>query len=54
MPNLVGLTLRKAVLVASENGVSIKINGSGIVRKQSMLPGSRISSESVCLVEASL
>lgn len=54
MPNLLGLTLRKAVQVASENGVPIKINGTGIVRKQSMLPGSRISSESICQVEASL
>ncbi len=54
MPNLVGMTLRKAVQMATENGVPIRINGSGIVRKQSLLPGSRISNESICLVEASL
>ncbi|MDD4667816.1 MAG: penicillin-binding transpeptidase domain-containing protein [Candidatus Cloacimonetes bacterium] len=54
MPNLVGLTLRKAVQLASENGVPIRINGSGIVRKQSLLPGSRLSNESICQVEASL
>lgn len=54
MPNLVGLTLRKAVQLASQNGVGIKISGSGIIRKQSMLPGSRISNESICWVEASL
>jgi len=54
MPNLVGMTLRKAVQMATENGVPIRINGSGIVRKQSLLPGSRISNESICLAEASL
>jgi membrane peptidoglycan carboxypeptidase len=54
MPNLVGMTLRKAVQMATENGVPIRINGSGIVRKQSLLPGSRISNESICLVEESL
>ena len=54
MPNLVGASLRTAVKLASDTGISIQIKGSGIVRKQSILPGSRISSESVCLVEASL
>jgi cell division protein FtsI/penicillin-binding protein 2 len=54
MPNLVGMTLRKAMQTASEQGVPIRILGSGIVRKQSLLPGSRISSESVCVLEASL
>ena len=54
MPNLVGLTLRKALKAASEEGVEVRIIGSGIVRKQSLLVGSRISSGSVCILEASL
>lgn len=54
MPDLVGLTLRKAVKAASDQGVTVRIIGSGIVRKQSLLAGSRISSESVCILEASL
>ncbi len=54
MPDLVGLTLRKAMRSASEQGVQIRIIGSGIVRKQSLLAGSRISSESVCVLEASI
>jgi cell division protein FtsI/penicillin-binding protein 2 len=54
MPNLVGLTLRKAMNAASEQGIAIRIQGSGIVRKQSLLPGSRISSGSVCILEASI
>ncbi len=54
MPDLVGLTLRKALKAASDQKVAIRIIGSGIVRKQSLLAGSRISSESVCVLEASL
>lgn len=54
MPNLVGLTLRKALKAASDQGVEVRIIGSGIVRKQSLLAGSRISSESVCILEASI
>jgi len=54
MPNLVGMTIRKAMQSAAEQGVSIRIKGSGIVRKQSLLPGSRISTESLCVLEASL
>ncbi len=54
MPDLVGLTLRKALKSAAEQGVPVRIVGSGIVRKQSVLPGSRISNESLCLLEASL
>lgn len=54
MPDLVGLTLRKAVKAASDQGVTVRIIGSGIVRKQSLLAGSRISRESVCILEASI
>ncbi|MDD5536450.1 MAG: penicillin-binding transpeptidase domain-containing protein [Candidatus Cloacimonetes bacterium] len=54
MPNLVGMTLRKAVKTASERGVPVKIVGSGVIRKQSLLPGSRITGTSVCILEASL
>ena len=54
MPDLVGLTLRKAVKSASEQSIPIRIIGNGIVRKQSLLPGSRISSGSICILEASL
>jgi beta-lactam-binding protein with PASTA domain len=54
MPNLVGMTLRKAVQAASDNGVAIRILGSGVVRKQSILPGSKISGGSVCLLEATI
>lgn len=54
MPNLVGMTLRKATQTAAEHKVPIRIEGSGIVRKQSLLPGSLITQQSVCILEASL
>lgn len=54
MPNLIGLSLRTAIKEASKHGVAVKINGSGIVRKQSVLPGSRILKGSSCTLEASL
>lgn len=54
MPDLRGLTLRKAVAAASEVGLEIRIKGSGIVRSQSLLPGSRISKGSICILEASI
>ncbi len=54
MPDLRGMTLRKAVNAAAREGLEVRINGSGIVRKQSLLPGSRITKNSVCILEASL
>jgi cell division protein FtsI/penicillin-binding protein 2 len=54
MPNLHGLTLRKALQVAAQQNIALKIKGSGIIRNQSILPGSRISKGAVCQIEASL
>jgi len=54
MPNLVGLTLREALKQASVQGLAVNIQGSGIVRSQSVLPGSRILKGSKCYLEATL
>ncbi|HOQ77310.1 MAG TPA: penicillin-binding transpeptidase domain-containing protein [Candidatus Cloacimonas sp.] len=54
MPNLIGLSLREALKQASAHGLAINIRGSGIVRSQSILPGSRILEGSKCHLEASL
>lgn len=54
MPNLIGQSLREALKTASKQGIAVKISGSGIVRKQSVLPGSRIIKGSTCMLEASL
>ncbi len=54
MPNLIGLTVRKALQYAAQHQINVKINGMGIVRSQSILPGSRIISGASCKIEASI
>ncbi len=54
MPNLIGLTVRKALQYAAQQQVKIKINGMGIVRSQSILPGSRVIPGASCTLEASI
>jgi len=54
MPDLRGLTLRKAMQLAAQHQVCLNISGSGIVRKQSILPGSRILPGAKSQIEATL
>lgn len=54
MPNLVGLTVRKAMQIASRYRIAIRVNGTGIVRRQSIQSGSRLSGNSLCVLEASI
>ncbi len=54
MPNLVGLTLRKAHQISSHNKIKIKIQGVGIVRKQSIMAGTRITPGNTCIIDAHL
>ncbi len=54
MPDLTGLTLRKAMQVAAREKVALRIRGSGIVRGQSIQPGSRVTTNTICQLEASL
>ena len=54
MPDLKGMTLRKALLTASAHRVRLNIRGSGIVQSQSVLPGSKLYPGATCIVEASL
>jgi beta-lactam-binding protein with PASTA domain len=54
MPTLIGLTVRKALQYAAQHQINVKINGMGIVRSQSILPGSRIISGASCNIEASI
>ncbi len=54
MPDLTGLSIRKALQLAATQKVALKINGSGIVRRQSVLPGSRLTANTACLIEASI
>lgn len=54
MPDLTGLTLRKAMQVAAREKVALRINGSGLVRSQSIHPGSKVTKNTVCHLEASI
>ncbi len=54
MPDLSGLTIRKAMQVAARQNIALKIKGSGIVKQQSILPGSRITRSTTCTIEASI
>lgn len=52
MPNLKGLTLRKALALAHQKSVKISVNGSGIVVNQSIAAGEKISYGEQCKVTA--
>lgn len=54
MPDIKGMTLRKALQVTSFYKIKLKIQGIGIIHKQSILAGTRIVPGSTCIVEASL
>lgn len=54
MPDLTGMSLRKAVQVSSQYKVKLKIHGIGKVQKQSILAGTSIMPGSTCVIEASL
>jgi cell division protein FtsI/penicillin-binding protein 2 len=54
MPDLKGMTLRKAMQICSLNKINIKINGMGMVRRQSIIAGTKITPGTTCLVDATL
>lgn len=54
MPDLRGMTIRAAMQLARRHRVPILVQGSGIVRSQSILPGSRITGNTACSLEATL
>lgn len=54
MPDLTGMTLRKALQMAAKENIALRISGSGVVRRQSILPGSKVTKNTVCILEATL
>jgi len=52
MPVLTGLSVRDALLKATEHGLMVQINGSGKVVKQKPLSGKRITVGEMCLIQA--
>ena len=51
MPDLFGLSLREAALIAARRGLSVEIHGTGAVAKQSPLPGTPLEPGMVCNLE---
>lgn len=54
MPDLTGMTLRKALQMAAKENIALRISGSGTVRRQSIQPGSKVTKNTVCILEATL
>lgn len=52
MPNLLGLSFRKAIAISNRNGVKLVIRGNGIISAQSIKPGDNIKFGDVCTVTA--
>ncbi len=54
MPDLTGMTLRKAIQITSNCKIRLKINGIGTVRRQSIIAGTRVTPGSTCTVDATI
>ena len=53
MPDLRGRTVKDALVILNMLGLTYKINGSGVVTKQSIAPGTIIKTKKDCIVNCS-
>ncbi len=53
MPDLKGRTVKDALVILNMLGLNYKINGSGVVTKQSIAPGTIIKTKKDCIVNCS-
>lgn len=51
VPNVLGMGLKDALPILEERGLRVRVTGSGMVRKQSLQPGSRCFKGSAILIE---
>ena len=51
MPNVMGMGLQDAVYLLESQGLTVRINGSGIVKNQSVMPGSEIFKRQLVTIE---
>ncbi len=51
VPNVLGMGLRDAIYILENRGLRVRIQGSGMVRRQSIMPGSRASMGSTITIE---
>lgn len=52
MPNLLNLTLRKAISLSNKSSVKLIIRGNGVIFSQSIEPGKKIKYGEICIVRA--
>ena len=52
MPDLIGLTLRKAIAKSNRSNVKLVIKGNGVISSQSIKPGSKIKFGDICVITA--
>ncbi|WP_337872329.1 penicillin-binding protein [Ignavibacterium sp.] len=53
MPDLVNCSVRDAINALTRMGIRYKINGSGVVVNQSIVPGSKIRTNEICILNCS-
>lgn len=53
MPDLSNVTVRDAITILSQLGISYKVNGSGIILSQSIAPGQKLLGNEVCVLNCS-
>jgi len=53
MPDLIGKTIKEALLILNDLGVKWSISGSGVVAKQSISPGQTINQRKTCILTCS-
>ncbi|MFC2100195.1 penicillin-binding protein [Bacteroidota bacterium] len=51
MPNLFGMTAKDAIYLVEEMGIKVRIKGKGLVKKQSIAAGARISKEDLVFLD---
>jgi cell division protein FtsI (penicillin-binding protein 3) len=51
VPNVMGMGLRDALYILENRGLRVRVQGSGMVRRQSLPPGTRALQGSTILIE---
>lgn len=51
VPNVLGMGLRDALHILENRGYRVRVQGAGMVRKQSITPGSRVSQGAIIIIE---
>ena len=51
VPNVMGMGLRDALYILENRGLRVRVQGSGMVRRQSLSPGTRARQGSTILIE---